>query len=178
MVPALLKVPPPLAMMPVACWLTIVAPAALVNVVADPMKAPRPPKPLAVIDPALVIDPSVFPRDVMPCALLPETLIVPLLIRVLLSPFPNNPCAAAPVVVIVPLLLNRLPELMACMPDDLSPEVAITAALVRVLLPPEPPNECSAGASLPWVMIVPPVSFKSVLPVPVVKMPSEKVPAV
>src|SRR5262245_57119935 len=66
MAPALLQVPPPLAMMPGACWLTMVAPALLVNVVAEWIKAPRPPTPLAVIDPVLVIGPSVFPRDVIP----------------------------------------------------------------------------------------------------------------
>src|ERR1700761_6233198 len=83
-VPALVKVPPPFASMPLDCLLTMLAPAALTSVALPDMNAPRPPEPLAVIAPVLVIMPGDRSFEAIPCEPVPETLMVPLLVMTLL----------------------------------------------------------------------------------------------
>src|ERR1700751_3122648 len=86
-VPELMKVPPPLPMMPIACRLTMLP--LFVKVTALEINAPSAPTPLTVIDPEFVIGPSVVPSDVIPWASTPELVSDPLLLIELLLPLAN-----------------------------------------------------------------------------------------
>lgn len=83
MVLALVNVPPPFVMMPFASRLTMLAPAALLNVTRPAMNAPSPPAPLVVIAPRLVMMSGVVSTEAIPCAFWPEIEIVSVFVIVL-----------------------------------------------------------------------------------------------
>ena len=125
-------------MMPLACWLTTLAPAALSNVTLPATNTPVPPTPRAITEPVLVMTPGTGSSETMPCASKPETSIVPWLVSVLLPvpltslPFANMPYEPAPVVVMEPLLMSVSLTVNAAMPCELSPLVTGVPLLVRV----------------------------------------------
>lgn len=160
-------------MTPEACWLKMKPVAVLEKVAGPPMKAPRPPGPVAVIIPELVIGPSAVPSEVMPWALRPETLIVPLLISALFVPLPRSPCAAPPLVVIAPVLAKTLLLPCASMPLEEIPDVIIVPLLVT-WFPVAAPKTNMPLELFPVVVIVPVAAFNTVLLLPPsVNMPSD-----
>jgi hypothetical protein len=91
----------------------------------------------------------------MPFALGPEVVIVPELMKTLLSPAASMPTALSPVVLIVPSFVTMFPvePVNSRMPCESAPLVTIVPVLRTTLL--SPPSENMPSDRSPFVVIVP-----------------------
>ncbi|SAK58708.1 hypothetical protein AWB75_02387 [Caballeronia catudaia] len=147
------------------------------------MDMPRPPVPRAMIVPVLVIVPGDASSETMPCALPPDTSIVPLFVMTLLPgpftipPLASMPCADVPVVAIEPLLMSVSPPVRAPIPLEFEPLVTIVPSLVSAP-PPGLLKSFIAVAFAPLVVSEPPASLRMMTAAALLNIASELKPAV